>query len=192
VTKQPESYGQRLESYRNYLRDHPDDFRTDTRISFRHIYLDPQRRGAALAADAAQLRARLNAAGDRSQAPDLAALSELGDATLLERQFTALPLGTAAQLFGDAFAEALRTLEPGQWSAPIVSAYGEHLVYVSDIAPGTVPALEQVRAAVRRDWVNARRTELLDAFYAALLQRYRVTVVMPPSKADDDQLAELH
>jgi hypothetical protein len=65
-------------------------------------------------------------------------------------------------------------------------------VYVSDIAPGTVPALEQVREAVRREWANARRTEVLDAFYAALLQRYRVTVVMPPSKADDDQLAELH
>jgi hypothetical protein len=175
----------------SYLRDHADDFRAEPRISFSQIFFDPQRRGDALAANAEQLRTRLNA-GNRRTPVEVTELAELGDATLLEHQFTALPLSAVAQMFGEAFAEVLRAQAPGQWSAPIASAYGEHIVYVSETTPGTAPALEQVREAVRRDWVNARRTEVLDAFYAALMQRYRVTVYMPPSKTGDDQIAELH
>lgn len=173
-----------------YLREHADDFRTEPRISFSQIFFDSQRRGDTLAADAEQLRTRLNS-GNGQDSVELSELSDLGDATLLERQFTALSLGAAAQLFGEPFAKALGTLQPGQWSTLITSAYGEHLVYVSDTVPGSVPSLAQVREAVRREWINARRTEVLDAFYAALLQRYRVTVDMPPSKRGDDQLAEL-
>lgn len=177
-----------------YLRDHIEDFRTETRISFSQIFFDPQRRGAALAADAAQLRARLNG-GQSSVVEPAINLAELGDATLLERQFTALPLNDVAQIFGDRFAEGLRAQAPGQWSAPIASAYGQHLVYVSEITPGSVPALNEVRDAVHREWVNERRAAALDAFYATLLQRYRVTVDRPPSQHQpqpgDDQLAEL-
>lgn len=175
-----------------FLVEHEEDFRSDRLITFSHVFLDPQRRADSLAADAALLRARLNTAGGQIPVTDLA---ELGDATLLERQFTEIPIDDVAQMFGAGFADALSSQAPGQWSAPIVSAYGQHLVLVSDIIPGAVPALADVRDAVRREWVNARRIAALDQFYAALLQRYRVTVDMPQSRHQpppgDDRLAEL-
>jgi hypothetical protein len=168
-----------------YLAEHAEDFRADTLVSFSHVFFDPQRRGAGLAADAAQLRAQLNAADAQIQGSDLA---KLGDATLLERRFTSIPLSTAAQMFGEGFAEALRTQAPGQWSEPVKSAYGEHLVYVREITPGTVPPLAEVDEAVRLEWANDRRSAALDQYYAALLQRYRVSIDMP--QPGDDQLAK--
>jgi len=41
---------------------------------------------------------------------------------------------------------------------------------------GGVPALDDVREAVRREWANARRLEANDVFYRGLLKRYSVTV----------------
>lgn len=172
-----------------YLRDHAEDFRGEDRVSFSHVYFDPQRRGAALAADAAQLRARLNAQPVPAQA-DAERLADLGDASLLERQFTDLPLSMAARMFGEAFAAALREQPPGQWSAPVASEYGEHLVYVTALTPGRIPELAEIRDAVQREWATARRRAALDAFYADLLQRYRVTVERSETKAGADQLAE--
>lgn len=169
----------------HYLSAHADDFLTEPRISFSQVFFDPQRRGPSLAADTEQLRARLNTRGGRID------VATLGDASLLERQFTALPIGAVAQQFGEAFAESLVMQTPGQWSGPITSAYGQHLVYVGDFTPGRVPPLAEVRDAVRRAWADAQRAAALDAFYTGLLQRYRVTVEMPQPKAGEDTLAEL-
>ena len=44
---------------------------------------------------------------------------------------------------------------------------------------GSMPALEDVRAAVRREWINARRLEANEKFYQTLLQRYTVTIERP-------------
>ncbi len=42
-----------------------------------------------------------------------------------------------------------------------------------------MPGLEDVRAAVRREWINARRLEANEKFYRTLLQRYTVTIERP-------------
>jgi parvulin-like peptidyl-prolyl isomerase len=61
----------------------------------------------------------------------------------------------------------------------VASTYGAHLVLVDDRTDGRVPALEEVRDVVRRDWANARRTEASEKYYQALLRRYTVTVERP-------------
>lgn len=171
-----------------YLREHAEDFRSEPQVSFSHIFFDPQRRGPAWAEAAEDLRARLNATHADRGVDQLAAL---GDATLLERRFTQVPLSTVARTFGEAFAVALREQTPGRWSVPMASEYGEHLVNVSALTPGRVPELAEIRDAVQREWANAKRREALDAYYAALLKRYRVTIENPAAAAGDDRLAEL-
>lgn len=168
-----------------YLHAHADSFRTETRISFSQVFFDPQRRGKALATDAAQLRAHLNTVDGQIDA------AMFGDTTLLDHQFTELPLSTATQMFGETFAMALHKQIPGQWSEPIASSFGEHLLYVSEIAPGTVPELGQIRDVVRREVLNARSIQALDAYYAVLLQRYRVNIDMPPDAPVHDRLVGL-
>lgn len=147
-----------------YLREHADAFRVEPRYTFEQLYLDPQRRPEP---DAAGLLAQLNAG-------DAAAVE--GDPFLLDRRFDALPASAIGNLFGEPFATRLADLAPGAWHGPIDSGYGRHLVRVVDRRDSRIPPLDEVRAAVRREWLFAQRATLKDAFYAGLLSRYAITI----------------
>lgn len=155
-----------------YLTAHPDAFHVEPRYTFHQVFLDPRRRrGDQLSHDAAHLLTQLRQAGTD---PDT-----LGDASLLDRRFVALPASLAAKQFGDRFAAALGELPIGEWRGPVASTYGTHLLLLDDRMDGGVPALAEVRDVVRRDWGNAQRTEASERYYRALLRRYTVTVERP-------------
>ena len=163
-----------------YLQAHPDQFRTEPRVSFRQLYLNPEKRGKCLARDAAQMLDQLNQAGGRA---DIAAVS---DSLMVDREFKALPEGELVRLFGDKFATAVDGLPPGRWQGPVESAYGVHLVLVSERIAGRMPALADVRDAVRREWQEAHRLEANEKFYRGLLERYTVTIEQPaPAEASN-------
>jgi hypothetical protein len=154
-----------------YLGRHPDAFRSDPLVTFEQIYLDPQRRGTRLADDGSDLLERLNAGA--------ADAATLGDPFLLDHRFAALPSSEVAKLFGDGFAGALQQVAVGRWQGPIPSGYGSHLVLVRERTAGGMPALAEVRDAVRRAWQAAERRKTKDELYASLLSRYAVTVEGP-------------
>lgn len=175
---------------RAFLGAHPERFRTETRLGFRQVFLDPERRGDRIDRDAAALVATWNAPG-RAGAIDAAAA---GDPFLLEHEFDDLPRGEVAKLFGDRFADALEGLEPGRWHGPIGSGYGVHLVLVRDRVAGALPSLAESRDEVRREWAEARRREIVDRLYSGLLERYDVEVeaVSPDAPpAGDDAVASV-
>jgi PPIC-type PPIASE domain len=162
-----------------YLKTHADVFRTDRRFSFSQVYLDPSKRGEHLAQDANELLIQL-----RQQGRDVD-LSSLGDAFLLEHRFEAAPNSEIAKQFGEKFAAKLTDLPIGQWSSPIESGYGMHLVFVEERTEGRLPELAEVRDAVSRDWINARRLESNEKFFQSLLKHYQVVVeTFDPAKAE--------
>src|SRR5664279_5583651 len=120
---------------RAYLQAHPDSFRVDQRFTFRQVFFNPEKHGKSLARDTAQLLARLNQEGSKTDT------STLGDSIMLDKQYDALPAAEVGRLFGDKFAKALGALPLGQWQGPVESAYGVHLVFVSERVAGQVPAL---------------------------------------------------
>jgi hypothetical protein len=156
---------------RAYLTAHPDAFRVEPRYTFRQVFLDPHRQGDRRSHDAARLLARLRQAGTD---PDT-----MGDASLLDHRFEAVPATLVAEQFGEQFAAELGKLPISQWRGPVPSTYGAHLVLVGDRTEARVPALEEVRDAVRRDWGNALRAEASERYYRELLRRYSVTVEPP-------------
>ena len=153
-----------------YLQAHPDSFRVDQRFTFRQVFLNPEKYGKSLASDAAQLLAQLNQAGGKAD------ISALGDSIMLDNHYNALTAAEVGRLFGDKFATALGGLSLGQWRGPIESAYGVHLVLVSEHVGGRVPALAEVHDAVRRDWDETHRVEANDNFCRELLKHYTVTI----------------
>jgi len=153
-----------------YLTAHADTFRVQPKFSFSHVFLNRERHGENLSRDIAQLFAQLQQAGAQAD------VSELGDPFLLEHNFKSMLASEAAKLFGEKFAAKLGELSPGQWQGPIESGYGVHLVLVSERTEGRVPALTEVRDAVRREWANTRRMESNEKFYQELLKRYVVTI----------------
>lgn len=167
---QGESVAPTDDQLRAYLGAHQDQYRTDERLSFLQVYLNPERRGAALAEDMERLLAEL-----RAGAPDLDP-AEFGDATMLERVFDKAAARDVAAQFGAEFAEQVAKLPVGQWQGPVQSAYGMHAVLLRERTEGRAPQLDEVREAVRRDWLNEQRIAADETYYQSLLQRYTVTI----------------
>ena len=166
-----------------YLQAHPDQFRVEPQFTFQQVYLNPQKHGEHLKRDAAELLAQLN------QASGPVDPASKGDSLLLEQQFTAVTASEVAKQFGEKFAAQLSELQPGQWQGPVESAYGAHLVFVSERAEGRLPALADVHETVRREWANARRLDANEKFYEELLKRYSVTIEEPKPTAQPKKLA---
>ena len=174
------------EQLRAYLKEHADAFRGDRRFTFRQVYLNPQQRGTNLGRDATKLLAQLRRAGTNA---DIAAL---GDSLMLENEFNGIAAAEVVKRFGERFSAALGEMPVGQWQGPTESGFGVHLVIIAERTDGSMPALEDVRAAARREWTHARRLEANEKFYGTLLQRYVVTIERPETvKASDvKQVAE--
>ena len=159
-----------------WLAQHPDDFRQAQRFSFRHIYLNPTKRGEHFDADMAQLLADLQQDG----AP--ADVQTLGDSFLLPPEFADEAHSAVAAQFGPEFAGQLARLQTGAWTGPIRSGYGVHLVLLTGRTESRLPALDEVRELVKRDVMRARRLEANRRFLDGLLAQYTVKIAWP--KAD--------
>lgn len=155
-----------------YLAEHAEAFRIAPRLTFRQIYLNPEKRGDGLAADAGKLLDLLNS-------DPAADATELGDRILLDPGYADISERDIARLFGQAFAAAVAELAPGAWRGPVRSGYGMHLVKVDERLDGRIPELDEVREAVRREWENSRREKTIEQFYSNILKRYDITIEWP-------------
>jgi hypothetical protein len=166
-----------------YLQAHPNTFRVPSQFTFWQIYLNPEKHRTNLTQDAAELIAKLNQPGSDA---DFAAM---GDPFVLDTSFTALPASEVTKQFGNAFTAKLDGLQPGHWQGPVESGFGAHLVCVSERTESRLPALAEVRDAVRREWENARRLEANEKFYQNLLKHYTVTIEPPVPVAKEKKMA---
>jgi len=152
-----------------FLAQHADQYRTDTRVTFSHVYLDPQRRGEATKADAQRLLKELD-----TPDPTVDPLT-LGDPIMiLKPRWEGATQSELVGVFGTTFTNALVQQPPGQWAGPLASAYGEHLVKIDAFEWGVVPELERVRSQVERNWRVRARQARQEATYQRLLKKYRV------------------
>jgi len=163
---------------RSYLNDHPEKFRIDKHFTFTEVYLDPARHGRRLDSDAQQMLAQLNMSGLRAD------VSNMGDPFLLEGNTENVSSRDVAREYGEKFAASLAELPNGKWAGPVESGVGMHLVCVTNHTDGRLPQFNEVREAVSREWANHYRLESNRKFYEALLNRYTVTVELPPPPAD--------
>jgi hypothetical protein len=160
-----------------FLAEHADAYRIPPQTALDQIYFSVDRRGGRAAADARALLARLPA----GRVPDRD--GELGDPLLLSVPETPLLPAEIARLFGERFAQAVPTLPAGEWSGPVESGYGLHLVLVRERLEGRMPGLDEVRHEVERDWLARRREQVAAEFYRELRGRYEVVVRMPGADA---------
>jgi hypothetical protein len=160
-----------------YLASHPERFRTEHRLTFRHVFLSATRRGSALDGDAKQIADILA----RASAP--LDTTTIGDPFLLGEEFRAMSQSDVARTFGEGFAKQLFALGSGGWQGPVPSSFGVHFVFVDGRAEGGLPPLDTIREAVQREWLNARRIEAEHNLYRTLRDRYRIVVDTRPNAA---------
>ena len=157
-----------------YLKTNAEAFRSEPRVTFVQVYLDPRKRASTIDAEARRLLDSLNRAGPNVDP------AKAGDRLLLlESRYENMPQAEVARLLGSGFAEALVKQPVGQWVGPIPSGYGVHVVRLEALQPGGTPALDDIRPLVEREWANTRRQDLAKAFYDKLRAKYAIKVQMP-------------
>ena len=107
-------------------------FAQPTRVSFRHLYFSPDRRGSRAHEDAASALAKL-----AGQPQDFKAASSIADSFMFQEYYRDRAPDQLAKEFGPPFALAVARLEPGSWQGPIQSGLGWHLIFIDTAVPGT-------------------------------------------------------
>jgi hypothetical protein len=149
------------------LESSPEQFQRESTISFEHVFF---RQGADHEATA--LLAELEAGAE-------IAVTTAGHRLPLPSVFDDSPEREISALFGAPFKEALWALDTGSWIGPVPSPFGLHLVYVSERIQGRVPALDEIREKVAREWLSARRRAAQKVFFEQLRSQYAITVERP-------------
>lgn len=141
---------------------HAERYAAPSRASFSHIFFADQPGGEARARAAlAQLPADMARAPDRGDAfPDLYDFDHY-DAEQTARLFGHTPL-----------AQAVFTAPVGRWAGPFRSAYGWHLIRVSERTAPRRPPLSEVRERVRGDYLQAAQDDANAAAFRRLASRF--------------------
>ena len=159
------------EELQTWLDERPDVYRVPARITFRQVYVNPERHGENLDSYLTEVSATLNDPGDDEWQ---------GDSSMLPETLSTASPHDIERLFGGEFAASIAALDGDGWQGPVRSGYGLHFVKVLEQIAGRTPALDEVRDAVQRDLLNKRTEEIGEAFYQALRERYTVRIESAP------------
>jgi hypothetical protein len=136
------------------------------RRSFSHIYLSPEKHGDQLQADAQSILAQISDENWKS----------LGDPFMLNRTYDLIDRLAVERLMGVNFANSLYSIEGSDWQGPLESAFGLHLVKISDVKPESLPAFDTVRDKVVTTWRDATRRAENNRRLRELIDKYNVVV----------------
>jgi len=150
-----------------YLTANAGRFIAPAKVSFEQIFFDAHGTPADLERAIDEARRALARGADPAR---------LGQASMLPGRVEATAQPLVARDFGAEFARQLEAAPLGQWSGPIRSAFGAHLVRVTAREPAARPELDAVRQAVARDWEGERRESARDENYRKLRSRYTVVI----------------
>jgi len=162
------------EELQAYFAAHQNRYQQPTLYTFTQVFVDPDKRGDATLDDAEKIKATLIAQGDAIENA-----GALGDGFMLQNYYPEKDPIEIQKNFGSGFTESLVGLSPGQWHGPVLSGYGVHLVYVSNVSEPPAPVFAEVRERVMQDWKTERGEELNEKFYANLRDRYTVVIEAP-------------
>lgn len=159
-----------------YMKQNAARFMRPAIMNFEQIFFDGTRPVAEVEREVAAAKAALARGGDPAR---------LGQRTLLPRGAVAVSAELVARDFGGEFAQRLTELPIGEWTGPVASSFGAHLVRVSARTPAALPPLDEVRQQVAREWENERRERSRTESYRKLRDSYTVVIEpkLPPRVA---------
>ena len=78
--------------------------------------------------------------------------------------------------FGNSFYESLKLMDENQWSGPIASDYGLHIVFIKKKVSGYVPGFNQIYQKVYSDYLIMKRRENVINFLDEIKKEYEVII----------------
>ena len=152
-------------------------FALPSRVSFRHLYFSPDRRGQRARDDAVKALTKL-----AGQPEDSKLAASLADPFMFQDYYRDRAPEYLGKEFGPQFAQAVEKLIPGSWQGPIESGFGWHLVFVDTVIPGRVPAFEEIEPDVKTAWLGEQKAQAWEKAYKDIRAKYTVLLPAPPEK----------
>jgi hypothetical protein len=173
-----------------YFEEHQAVYQQPDVVTFRQVYFNPDKRGEATLNDAENALVQLQAVVTVD-----ALLSELGDSSMIQNEFSTVTEAQISRQMGDKFAQSVMNLEAGQWNGPVLSGYGVHLVYVDEYQAAAATGIDDVKPKVLADWQEQQRETFNLDFLNSLKQRYEIIIDEIPAdrilEATDGSVSDL-
>ena len=139
------------------------------RRSFRHVYFSTDRRGAHAHEDATLALSKL-----ANKPADSPMVATIGDPFMFQVYYGDRSPEQIASVFGSQFAAAVDKVQPGSWQGPIESGLGWHLVFVTSMTLGRVPAYDEIEANIKAGWIYEQRAEARQRAFEAMKAHYEI------------------
>jgi hypothetical protein len=153
------------EQLQTYLQHHSDKFRTDSRYTFKQVYINTDRP-----------EQKLDQALAITEAALQSGKSVQGDPSLLPTKLTDVEAHSVDRIFGRGFASQLDNLKLNKWSGPLHSGVGIHFIHMEAYQPGELPELVTIRDKVEREWRFDQAQKVDKSLRKKLLASYEVIV----------------
>lgn len=150
---------------RRYYATHLSSFVTEARVSFTQVFVSPELRSTA-ESDAKTILVQLSSVD--------AVPEGIGDRSLMAHQVVGGDFQTVAAQFGETFARKVMTIAPGSWQGPVESAYGLHLVRVTDLTLARQQSFDEAKANIARLLRDERERKAKEEYFAGLMSKYSI------------------
>ncbi len=167
-----ESFEPSEEELQAHLDGNPNLYRQETTLSFAQVYVG-ERDGRE------QDRTRALSILEELRTNPNADPEQMGDPFMYPAMHRDMRERDVLGVFGDKFTAQVVELPVGEWSGPITSAFGLHVVRLDMLDLGRPSELAEVRDAVYRDLVSKRTREAEQLYFEGLLSQYTVTMEWP-------------
>jgi len=154
-----------------FFEDNKEKYIIPTQVAFSHVYFSSSRRGARAPDDARTVLTRLTS--DQLSAADA---SGLGDRFMLQYDYPPQSQEQIRDLFGIEFASQMFELPQGEWTGPVESSYGMHLIYIQHRILSRTPTLKEIHAQVMRDLNDQRIRTSANEYYRGLRSRFDIEI----------------
>lgn len=154
-----------------FYQKHAENYSRPAKLTFRHIYFNPDQRGERILDEANATLQTLQAVQAGMQVAE-----DLGDRFMLPQEYRQASTDDIARDFGREFTDKLAAVAPGHWQGPIKSGYGVHLVYIEQRDNASAHPFAEVRERVKNDYLfelrQTRNAEVLEKLKA----RYEIVI----------------
>ena len=142
-----------------------DKYYVEKRITFSHIYFSSSK------TDEDESSKALNLIKNGSSD------ANFGEPFLLGKNFSSKTIREIERSFGKTFSEDIQNLTIKEWSGPLISEYGSHLVFINSIAESFTPNLEEIKNIVINDVVLEKQNNSVKNYLKELRNKYQIEIL---------------
>ena len=165
------------EELKEFYKEHAQNYLSPYSYSLYHLILSPDNRVDSKS-DALELLERIKNTDPKD-------LKDEGDTMPFPYYFNQTDANELKRQLGHKFSDELEDLPLGQWTGPVSSGFGYHLVYISDRKAPQKPDFESIRPEILRDLEYANQQKFDELIFKELKKQYNIDFELDPEKFDE-------